>query len=278
MGWWSKWKKWIGIAVAAVLTIATLGLTAPLLIGTAVAEAALAVTGVGAALGVTAETVIIGGVTIATVAEGAVLGAASGAISSAIGGGNVLKGALTGLVGGVVGPLVSGGTSALLGNLGIPSSAASVLAKGAGGFGSGVSSGFAAGMSPSQALRAGALGAGAGLISGTAQEAFGLDRPTTSAVSSLSRAGLGFLFPATATKKSAPAASVTPTVTQGTARTYTPTLSQYAPSSRQGATAGQALGLSPSTSYIGGPVFGASDTGKPRRKVWNTASLRNVGD
>lgn len=277
MGWWTKWRRWIGLAVAAVLTIATLGLTSPLLVGEAVLTAGLTAFGATAAeAGALASTVIIGSTTVASVVGGAIIGAAGGAVSSAIGGTNVLKGALTGLVGGAVGPLVSGGTSALLGNLGIPSTAASIISRGVGGFGAGTAGGFAAGMSPSQALRAGALGGGAGLISGAAEQAFGLDKPTTSAVSSLSRAGLGLLFPSSTQKKSAPASSVTPTVTQGTGRTYAPTLSQYSPPSRQ--SAGAALGLSPSVSYIGGPVFGSSGTEKPRRKVWNVASLRNVGD
>lgn len=279
MGWWSKIKKWVAIAVGAVLTIATLGLALPALIGTAVVEAGLALVGVSAATAAsTASATIIGGATVASVVGGAITGAATGALTSAIAGTDPLKGALGGFVAGAVGPLASGAASSLLGSTGLPSIATNALSRGVGGFGAGTAGGFAAGMSPSQALRAGALSGGAGLISGLGQEAFGLDKSTTSALQTAARTGLGALFPSSTKQVARTPSSATPTTTQGTGRTFAPSLATSVTQSRASPALASALSIGPSVSYIGAPVFGSGDTSKGRRKVWNTASLRNVGE
>ena len=228
-------------------------------------------TAVGGALA--SAGLIEAGTTIGSIVTGVIVGAGEGAISAAIQGGDISKGALGGLVGGGVGAGVSGA----LGNALIPkgmqgpgllpeiggSVPAGVAAqRGLSQLAGGVAGGLAAGQPFDRALRGAIPGALGGALSGVAQYGLGL-QPTAAQLAGQAASQLAKY-------------QLQPQPTYPTFKAPEPTVRGAAPS----ATLGQSLSVAPSLGYSPGlTVFGSGGEGdKPKRPVWNVASLRNVGE
>jgi len=209
---------------------------------------------------------ILGAGMIADIATGAIIGAGEGAVSSAIQGGDIAKGALMGAVGGGVGAGAKDLTGfALQGFQPDPNTIGSGF-KGAvlGGIprlAGGVAGGLAGGQSFDQALRGAVPSALGGALSGAARYGFGVDPRTSGDLGSVASSALQTLMaPQPKFNVSAP--------------------SQPSTTARPSASLGQSLSIAPSLGYTPGEtVFGSQskdDKAKPR--VWNVASLRNVGE
>ena len=290
MGWFSKIfgsvSKFIGIAVAAVATIVTAGLAAP--IGSAILGA------VGAES--LAASTVIAGTTAAELTGGAVLGSGINAIEAAATGGNVAKAALTGGVGGLVGTAVGG----LVGNeLASPvgetvgpmqpniagsTSAGAAAVKGLGNFAGSTAGALTGGANLSSALRTGAIsgasgGLSAGLSSALNLSDYGLPGKVASGLLGPAISyGLGKAFPASS-KGGTQSTSAQPTV--ATSSPYAGGASQSFQLAGAPSALGSALFAAPGIGYSpGGPVLGgAGGEDKAPKNVWSDTdkSLRDVG-
>jgi hypothetical protein len=109
---------------------------------------------------------------------------------------------------------------------------------------------------------AGGLGAGFG-------KEFGLGDTGTSLLSAGLSTGLQAALAPSASRSVGYGGGFTPQVTQQAKGVTAPPT---------GATIGGSLAAAPSGYVPGGAVFGTSDTEKPPSNVWNTASLRNIGE
>lgn len=274
MGWfkkfWKKARKWIGVVVGAVLTIVSAGLMLPALIGEAIAGA----------VGIGAQATFLGA-KVSTIIGSAVTGAITGAVSSAVGGGDPLKGALGGFVGGLVGPIVSGGVGSMLGG----GTAGQVVGRILGGAAGGVAGSAATGGNAQALLRGGLLGGAQGLASGFGESVLGLDKGTAAGLGSIARAGTSLALGPPQRKQTAPQLARQTATAQGTG----PEPSKSAPQQVRAAALRQ--GLAPQSALAGAlsvgggmgytpgaAVFGAGDSEKPRRNVWNRGSLRTVSE
>lgn len=249
-----------------------------------------------------ANNTILGATTVADVATGAIVSSGTAAAQAALQGGDVGKAALGGLVGGAVAPVVSGALDAALGGgkptytedgrtsvaqgPEAPPQAFGSIALGGGLVGgitpliSGTLAGTATGLAPETAFKRSIPSAIGGGLSRAAMYGLGLDTGTTSAlgkgITSLARETL----PSTMIDRQQPSYP-----------TYQATAREAAPSSMTGgrslasaggpsATLGQSLSIAPTLGYSpGGTVFGVGGEGDtPKRRVWNVASLRNIGE
>jgi hypothetical protein len=243
-----------------------------------------AVTGTLASAGIT-----LASGTLGALETGAIIGAGEGAVNAAVTGGDIAKGALTGGVGGGVGAGVGaeltkdlGATPSTGGYSGIPETpatpasiagsptAASGLIEAAKG-GSSALAGALAGGAPlstalQQGLRAGEIGGISGLVSGLAQNQFSADQGTAKDIGTAAGTIANYALPS---------------ASGGTTPSYTPPaqpgLSAQGPAPSP--TLGQSLSIAPTLGYTpGGTVFGSSEGDQPKQRVWNVASLRNIGE
>jgi hypothetical protein len=240
-----------------------------------VVAAVVEFSGAAAVIGAAVEGVVGAGI-IADVATGAIIGAGSGAISSAVQGGDIAQGALVGAVTQGVGAGVSnvlGGVLSLPGAGGygpqLATGSAGLdygIAKGLGGLASGAAGAALTGGDP---LRAGLLGGVTGLVTGYAKPTFGLSNMESSALGGALSYGLGQAFaPDTATKNAVTASPGATTYSQPTITGKTSTQTSTAP-------LGGALLASPTLGYTPGSSFlGGTDSSKPSQNVWNQASLK----
>ena len=270
MGWFKNIKKFIGIAVSIVATIATAGLAAP----------------IGAALlGAEAAATVVGATTVGSIVGQTVIGTGIGAINAGISGGDILKGALTGGVTAGVGSAISGVVGGALGadvplGEGIqgPVRTATLgdsAALGAGavrGISGATTGALGAALGGGDPLRGALLGGAAGGISGAAGQALGLGSTGTSLLGSALSTGLNYAFPADQKSQTKGASAQTP---------YQPT----APSKATGLTTNQILGsnapmgsalsIAPGMGYSpSSTVFGSGESDKPKSNVWNVESLK----
>jgi hypothetical protein len=240
----------------------------------AVVAAVVELSGAAAVIGAAVEGVVGAGI-IADVATGAIIGAGSGAISSAVQGGDIAEGALVGAVTRGVGAGVSdvvgqalGGTASATGGVtgatvGGSETLGGALQKGISGA---VSGGLGAG------LRGGDIGQGiltgglSGAVSGAAQPNFGADVSKVLGGATSALLGQAFAPSAPSQKTYAPslAAAAQPTIAGQTTSTTAST-----------APLGGALLASPTLGYTPGSSFlGGTDSSKPSQNVWNQASLK----
>jgi hypothetical protein len=138
----------------------------------------------------------------------------------------------------------------------------------------GTAGALAAGAPLSQALRGGLIsGVAGGLGAGFGKE-FGLGDTGTSLLSAGLSTGLQSAL--------APSGSrALISATQQPAQAGQPTVARPVggvTAGQTGGTLGGSLTAAPSGYVPGGAVFGTSDTEKPPSNVWNTASLRNIGE
>ena len=217
---------------------------------------------------------------VASVGSGVIVGAGTGAITSAIQGGDIAKGALIGGITQGVGAGVSnviGGALSLPGvgeygpqlATGSPALDAGIL-KGVTGA---VTGGLGAGLSGGDPLRGALLGGATGGISGAAGQALGLGPMGTSALGGALGFGLSAAFP---TSKETQRSGISAQTPSGiSAQTpYQPTVS--APKAAGSSAAlGNALSIAPGMGYSpSSTVFGASESDKPKSNVWNVESLK----
>jgi hypothetical protein len=295
MGWFSSIKKFIGIAVAVVATIATAGLAASIGVALIGAEAAAAV---------------VGATTVGEIVGGAVIGSGIGAINSGIQGGDILKGALTGAVSGGVGTTVGGLVGGQLGGTAGTYDAAgnftastikpvvsgsealgAAATKGASQFAGGTAGALAGGAPLTQALKSGAISGASGALTAGLSQGLGLDKTTGGLLGAGISYGLGKAFQPTggsSVQSRAPQYAQTSQPSQqylAPPQTTTLGTSFAQPASGQAvgtpSALGSALFAAPGFSYsAGGPVLGGSDTEtKAPRNVWSETdkSLRDVG-
>jgi hypothetical protein len=209
---------------------------------------------------------------VASVGSGVIVGAGTGAITSAIQGGDIAKGALIGGITQGVGAGVSnviGGALSLPGvgeygpqlATGSPALDAGIL-KGVTGA---VTGGLGAGLSGGDPLRGALLGGATGGISGAAGQALGLGPMGTSALGGALGFGLSAAFPTSKETQRAGVSAQTP---------YQPTVS--APKAAGSSAAlGNALSIAPGMGYTpSSTVFGSSESDKPKSNVWNVESLK----
>ena len=231
-------------------------------------------TGVTAAI--TATLVELGAsAVVASVGTGAIIGAGSGALSSAIQGGDIAKGALIGGITGGVGAGVSDVVGGALSSPGVgeygPQLATGSTALDAGilkGVTGAVTGGLGAGLSGGDPLRGALLGGVTGGISGAAGQALGLGSTGTSALGGALGFGLSAAFPQDQKAQTRGVSAQTP---------YQPTASGKTTSQAlgTGAPMGSALSIAPGMGYSpSSTVFGASESDKPKSNVWNVESLK----
>ena len=239
------------VGLVASLALSSIGTAAT--VGTAVLGAA----------GITASTVV------ANIVGGAIIGAGTGALTAAVTGGKPLKGALIGALSGGVGGGVTAGVGEALQGAGLSPSVASGISSGAGGFARGTVGALASGANLGQALKGGLISViSGGLGSGIGQE-FGLGNVGTTLLTSGLSTGLQAALAPSASRSLQYGGGFTPQVTQQAKGVTTPST---------GATIGGSLAAAPSGYVPGGAVFGTSDSDKKPSNVWNTASLRNIGE
>jgi len=209
---------------------------------------------------------------VASIGSGVIVGAGTGAITSAIQGGDIAKGALIGGITQGVGAGVSnviGGALSLPGvgeygpqlATGSPALDAGIL-KGVTGA---VTGGLGAGLSGGDPLRGALLGGATGGISGAAGQALGLGPMGTSALGGALGFGLSAAFPTSKETQRAGVSAQTP---------YQPTVS--APKAAGSSAAlGNALSIAPGMGYSpSSTVFGSGESDKPKSNVWNVESLK----
>ena len=227
---------------------------------------------------------ILGATTVADVATGAILGAGMSAAQAAIQGGDVGKAAIAGAVGGGVAPVI-GGTLGQALNIGeplqgtigptLPTGTQAATQRGLTNLASGTLAGVAVGQRPEDAFKTAIPSAVGGALSGAAQYGLGIDSGTSKL---LGKAGSEITRYATTSPpsyqtyqptSSLRAASEGPTLTGGRSVAGSPS-----------ATLGQSLSIAPTLGYSpGGTVFGSGGEGDtPKQRVWNVASLRNIGE
>ena len=260
----------IVLPIAESFGLATLGVTAG-----GVGTAALTAAGASA---------IAGNAIIASTVGGAIIGAGTGALNAAIQGGDIIKGATTGaLTGGVgqgVGTAVSGEVGKLLGSQPLPAGmqgpqAPAMIAgsapigeavrQGLAGAATGAAQAAVTGKGSDAILRQALLGGVGGATAGGLQYGFGLDPKTAQSVGQLASTATGY---ATTPSPSYPTYQAPPS----------PGLSGQGPA--PSATLGQSLSIAPTLGYSPGmTVFGSGGEGdRPKQRVWNVASLRNIGE
>ena len=217
---------------------------------------------------------------VADVVTGAIIGAGSGAIGSAIQGGDIAQGALIGAVTGGVGAGVSSSVTQALGGdtlsaglqgpvraaefAGSPALGAGIV-KGVTGLTAGALGSALGGGDP---LRGALLGGASGFGSGYLSSELGLGKTGSAALGGALSYGLGQAFAPDAPTRNAVAASPG-------AQTYSPTVSGKTAQTQSTAPIGGALIASPTLGYTPGSVFlGGSDKEKPAQNVWNVASLK----
>lgn len=244
-----------------------------------VVGAVLSYTGVTAAI--TATLVELGAsAVVASIGTGAIIGAGTGALSSAIQGGDIAKGALIGgLTGGVGAGVTAGLTDALGGSVGIQPGSPGYVAPTLGGSGtlaagairgiSGATTGaLGSALGGGDPLRGALLGGATGGISGAAGQALGLGPTGTSALGGALGFGLSAAFPAEQKAQTRGVSAQTP---------YQPTTSGKTTSQAlgTGAPMGSALSIAPGMGYTpSSTVFGSGESDKPKSNVWNVESLK----
>lgn len=217
---------------------------------------------------------------VADVATGAIIGAGSGAISSAVQGGDIAQGALIGAATGGVGAGVSGALTQALGGdtlsaglqgpvrapeLGGSTSLAGGAIKGLTGA---VTGGLGAALGGGDPLRGALLGGAGGAATGYLGPELGLSKTESAALGGGLNYLLGQAFaPDPATRAAVSGSAVTPS-------TPTSTVSGQVASTTP-STLGGALLASPTLGYTPGSSFlGGTDSSKPAQNVWNQASLK----
>ena len=239
-----------------------------------VVAAVASYTGVTAAI--TATLVELGAsAVVASVGTGAIIGAGSGALSSAIQGGDIAQGALIGGITGGVGAGVSNVIGGALSSPGVgeygPQLATGSPALDAGilkGVTGAVTGGLGAGLSGGDPLRGALLGGVTGGISGAAGQALGLGSTGTSALGGALGFGLSAAFPSEQQAQTKGASAQTPYQPRVSGKSATQALGTGAPM-------GSALSIAPGMGYSpSSTVFGASESDKPKSDVWNVESLK----
>ena len=232
------------------------------------------------ALGVTAGGVgaatlgaagIEAGTLVASTVGGAIIGAGTAAVNAAIQGGDIGKAALGGAVGGGVGAGVGQEVSNVLGTgVGptgpvLPTGTQAATERGLSALTGGTAGGLAMGQPFETALKSSLPGAAGAGLSGAAQYGLGLSPSVSQAIGQTTTTGLKA---AMGPSVSAPTYQAPPT----------PGLSGQGPA--PSATLGQSLSIAPSLGYSpSGTVFGSGGEGdQPKQRVWNVASLRNIGE
>jgi len=212
---------------------------------------------------------------VASVGSGVIVGAGTGAITSAIQGGDIAKGALIGGITQGVGAGVSnviGGALSLpgVGEYG-PQLATGSPALDAGiqqGLTGAVTGGLRAGLSGGDPLRGALLGGVTGGISGAAGQALGLGSMGTSALGGALGFGLSAAFPADQKAQTRGVSAQTPFQPTATGKTTSQALGTGAPM-------GSALSIAPGMGYSpSSTVFGSGESDKPKSNVWNVESLK----
>ena len=274
----------IVLPLAETFGLAQLGITAG-----GIGASTLSAAGLGA---------IASNTIVASTVGGAIMGAGQAALNAAIQGGDIGKAAATGALTGGVGSgvsqyvgseatrLLGGGPAGGPGMSAVPPSIAGSPTAGLGatgglaGLAGGTAAALATGSPLEQALqtglRSGATGAVSGLLSGAAQ--YGLGLPSKEA-QLIGQAGGELTKYATT-----PRPSISYPTYQATSREAAPpTMTggrNLASAGGPSATLGQSLSIAPTLGYSpGGTVFGVGGEGDtPKRRVWNVASLRNIGE
>lgn len=234
--------------------------------------------GIGAAV-----TGLEAGTVVASTVGGAIIGAGTGALNAAIQGGDIAKGATTGaLTGGVgqgVGQAVGSQlTKSLTGDYAVPAGVQGPSAPSIAGSvplgetaiqtltpaATSLATSLVSGQPLGTALKSAALGGLGGLITSGAEYGFNAPQDLAKTAGQLGSQAAGYI---TATPPSYPTYQAPPSPGfSGTGPSPSPTL-------------GQSLSIAPSLGYSpGSTVFGSSDDSQPKSKVWNVASLRNVGE
>lgn len=217
---------------------------------------------------------------VADVATGAIIGAGSGAISSAVQGGDIAKGMLIGAITGGVGAGVSGALTQTLGgdtlSAGLQGPVRAPEFAGSQALGSGivkgvtgaVTGGLGSALGGGDPLRGALLGGASGFGSGYLSSELGLGKVGSSLLGGALSYGLGQAFAPDAPTRNAVAASPGAT-------TYSPTVSGKTAPQASTAPLGGALLASPTLGYTPGSSFlGGTDSQKPAQNVWNVASLK----
>ena len=209
---------------------------------------------------------------VASVGSGVIVGAGTGAITSAIQGGDIAKGALIGGITQGVGAGVSNVLGGVLSLPGVgeygPQLATGSTALDAGilkGVTGAVTGGLGSALSGGDPLRGALLGGATGGISGAAGNALGLGPMGTSALGGALGFGLSAAFPTSKETQRSGISAQTP---------YQPTISgKSAPSGS--AALGSALSIAPGMGYSpSSTVFGSGESDKPKSNVWNVESLK----
>jgi len=270
---------------AAAFILPALEIVAPSVFAAITAPIAGAVgAGLGAAGATTLASAtglsILGATTVADIATGALLGAGTAAAQAAIQGGDVGKAALAGAVSGGVAPAVSGTlgkalgvAEPLAGTTGptLPTGTQAATQRGLTGLAAGTAGGVAAGQPIETAVKGAIPGAVGGALSGAAQYGLGIDSSTSKL---LGQAGSQLTRYAT---------TPTPSISYPTyqsSQAGPPSLTGGRQAAAPSATLGQSLSIAPTLGYSpGGTVFGSGGEGDtPKSRVWNVASLRNIGE
>lgn len=283
------------IAVAAAANIATGQKPEDAIknaaIGTVAGQAGQSLVGSAASqitnkvLGDTAKNIIVGGTTVGNVVTGAITKGVTGAATSALTGQDVGKGAVQGIVTGGVSPIVSGFMDKTLstgqpslGGYGPqqPTGLQAGLTGGITPLVSGTLGRIATGKTPEDAFKQSIPGAIGGSLSGVARYGLGLDQATADILGQTGGTAYQYL-----TRPSS-GGFVTSGYDAGgggggggAQQSY-----RFGSTASPSSTLGQSLSIAPSLGYSPeGAVFGVGGDGdKPKRKVWNVASLRNVGE
>jgi len=236
-----------------------------------VVAAVASYSGVAATIAVSLETMGASAL-VASVGSGVIVGAGTGAITSAIQGGDIAKGALIGGITGGVGAGVSNVIGGALSSPGVgeygPQIATGSPALDAGilkGVTGAVTGGLRAGLSGGDPLRGALLGGATGGISEAAGQALGLGPMGTSALGGALGFGLSAAFPTSKETQRSGISAQTP---------YQPTISgKSAPGGS--AALGSALSIAPGMGYSpSSTVFGSGESDKPKSNVWNVESLK----
>ena len=227
----------------------------------------------GATAAITATLVELGAsAVVASVGTGAIIGAGSGALSSAIQGGDIAKGALIGGITGGVGAGVSNVIGGALSTPGVgeygPQLATGSTALDAGilkGVTGAATGGLDAALRGRDPLRGALLGGVTGGISAAAGNALGLGSTGTSALGSALGFGLSAAFPEDQKAQTRGVSAQTP---------YQPKVSA-SQAFGAGAPMGSALSIAPGMGYSpSSTVFGSGESDKPKSNVWNVESLK----
>ena len=216
---------------------------------------------------------------VASIGSGVIVGAGTGAITSAIQGGDIAQGALIGGITQGVGAGVSniiGGALSLpgVGEYG-PQLATGSAALDAGiqkGITGAVTGGLGAALGGGDPLRGALLGGAAGGISAAAGQALGLGSTGTSALGGALGFGLSAAFPSEKQAQTKGVSAQTPFQPTAPSKATGLTTNQILGSN---APMGSALSISPGMGYSpSSAVFGASESDKPKSDVWNVESLK----